>query len=399
MSRPMTHRRLHLTFAAASLSLLAAGMNGCSSSSESPGTIPDPDGSAGEEGAACTADADCASGACGSSGRCVVGPVGPIIDGDFPDFLAGDLGPDDEGSSCVELEVDFERVPPVVMLLIDQSSSMETNFDAGKDRWETIVDTLSDPERSLLSRLQREVRFGMALYSSRNGDQNQCPLLEQVDIALDNFDAMRALLAESEPVDDTPTAESVAAVADLLEQFDAPGERFLILATDGEPDTCEDPDAQNVQGSARALAAREASIEAVTDAFARGITTRVISVGNEVGADHLKDLAVAGSGGDVDAEAFTALDTEALEAAFTAIIGGARSCDFQLEGTVREADAESGRVLLDGEPLPFGDPDGWAMPDRRTVRLQGAACDALQSASDAAISMSFPCGVYQVVPR
>src|SRR5262249_32811791 len=162
-------------------------------------------------------------------------------------------------------------------------------------------------------------------------------------------DEMRRLLDGADPVDDTPTAESVIAVTAKLEAINEPGQKFMILATDGEPDTCPNPDAQNTQTAANA--AKAGSIAAGTAALRKGITTRIISVGNEVGADHLKALAVAGSGGDNTAEAFTALNTEALEEAFTSIIGEARSCDFKLEGTVAAGEASRGTVVLDGQSL------------------------------------------------
>lgn len=404
MSVSMKQRRLSLTIAASCLSLLAASLNACSSDEDEPGTINPGDGNGGGDGSAisCDSDDDCGSGSCGGNGRCTaMPPMGNDIGDGFPDLLDSDgLEPPDGGASCVKLDVEFDRVPPFVLLLIDQSSSMEDDFDDGKDRWNTLRDTLLDRDNSVLSKLQNEVRFGMVLYSSENGNEDgaTCPLLESsAEVKLGNFDDMRRLLDGAEPVDDTPTPESVIAVTEQLEAIDEPGQKFIILATDGEPDTCDDPNAQNEQTNANA--AKAASIAAVTAAFGKGITTRVISVGDEVGADHLKALAVAGSGGDDSAEAFTALNTEALEAAFTSIIGEARSCEFQLEGTVAAADAGRGTVLLDGQSLVFGDANGWSMPDEKTVRLDGDACEALQQNNNAALSMDFPCGVYQVIPR
>jgi hypothetical protein len=396
----MTQRPLSLTFAAGCLALLAAGLNACSSDEDEPGTIDDPNGNG---AVSCDSNDDCGSGSCGSNGRCAaMPPMGNDLgDGQFPDLLDSDgLEQPDDGSSCVKLDVKFDRVPPLVLLLIDQSSSMNEDFDDNKDRWNTLRDTLLDRDSSVLSKLQNEVRFGMVLYSSENGNEDgaTCPLLESsAEIKLGNFDDMRRLLDGADPVDDTPTAESVIAVTAQLEAIDEPGQKFIVLATDGEPDTCDNPDAQNTQTAADA--AKAGSIAAVTAAFEKGITTRVISVGDEVGADHLKALAVAGSGGDDSAEAFTALNTEALEEAFTSIIGEARACDFQLEGTVAAADAGRGTVVLDGNPLVFGDANGWSMPDESTVRLDGDACQALQQSNTAAVQMDFPCGVYQVIPR
>lgn len=402
MSVFMKHRRLSLTFAASCLSLLVASLNACSSDEEKPGEIEGPDGNGSGTAVSCDSNDDCSSGSCGSNGRCAqMPPMGNDIGDGFPDLLDADgLEQPDGGSSCVKLDVEFDRVPPFVLLLVDQSGSMAVNFEDGKDRWNTLRDTLLDRDNSLLSKLQNEVRFGMVTYSSDDGFSrgSACPLLVKSEIKLGNFDEMRRLLDGEEPIEDTPTAESMEAVTAQLEAITEPGEKFVILATDGEPDTCDDPQADQ-SNQTRATAARDRSIEAVTAAFGKGITTRVIGVGGDVGADHLKALAVAGSGGEQDAEAFTALDTAALEAAFTSIIGEARSCEFQLEGTVAAGEAGRGTVVLDGESLAFGDANGWSMPDQQTVRLDGEACAALQRSNTTALSIDFPCGVYQVILR
>jgi hypothetical protein len=272
-------------------------------------------------------------------------------------------------------------------------------FDNGLDRWQTLVQTLTDPQGSLIRKLETSVRFGMALYTSDRGFgggavPRQCPILTNVDIAIGNFASMSAVLANTAngPKGDTPTAESMAAVAAELKGFAEPGPKSIILATDGDPDTCDDPDANNDNAS------KAQSVDAVAAAYAEGISTHIISVGDEVTASHLKALAVAGSGGDTTAEAYTALDTAALVRAFDAIIGTVRTCDFTLQGTVDPVDAPRGSVVLDGQALVFGDPNGWVMPDESTVRLQGTACETVQ-ADASGIAMSFPCDAIEIIPR
>jgi hypothetical protein len=243
----------------------------------------------------------------------------------------------------------------------------------------------------------------MSLYTSNGGfggdpdNPKTCPVLRSVGIALNNFSAMSDMLTNNGPQGSTPTAESVAAMATQLRAFREDGPKSIILATDGEPDTCVDPDAD--QGTqAQKDAARAGSVAAVRAAYADGIKTHIISVGGDVGQSHLKALAVAGAGDDPNAEAYTALDTDALVAAFNAIIGSVRTCDFTLEGTVEADDAARGTVVLDGQALTFGDPNGWEMPDDQTVRLLGQACERAQ-ANASGISMKFPCDAIQIIPR
>lgn len=394
--------RIDRSFIAAVFPIIGAGaVIACSS-----------DGADGEasviDGAACSADSECSSGAC-SAGQCVAAPgggeggAGPLMPSENGSGGTLILSEDFESAAgggpavCVDLAVDFERVTPTVVLLIDRSASMTEAFDNGLDRWDTLVQTLTDPQSSLIRKLDTSVRFGMVLYSSDDGFGNgptprECPVLAGVDISIGNFDSMSTLLTSNEPRGDTPTAESLEAIVAQLKAFGEDGPKSIILATDGDPDTCEDPDANDDEAS------KARSVAAVTTAFAEGISTHIISVGDEVTASHLKALAVAGSGGDASAEAFTALDTEGLVDAFTQIIGTVRTCDFALEGTVDAADAPRGTVLVDGEALVFDDPNGWTMPDPSTVRLQGAACETIQ-ADSVGISMSFPCDAIEIIPR
>jgi hypothetical protein len=419
MSRPI-RERLNLGLAVAACAALWAAALGCSSGApkgtslvDAAGCDPAVDAVCGAVGAGCHADAECISGTC-ASGACVsIGPSGGGGSGNssstdelFPaDELKDDLPKEDP--TCVDLDVDFARVTPTVMLLIDQSGSMDQNFENGKDRWETLRDTLTDPTNSLLKKLDTTVRFGMTLYTSDGGfgsgtTPRTCPKLQSVGIALGNFATMSTFLNQKKngtyvygPQGDTPTAESVDAVVRSLNGYTEDGPKSIILATDGDPDTCQDanPTTDAGRDTAKAL-----SVSAVQHAYQAGIPTHIISVGNQVTASHLKALAVAGAGGDTTAQAYTALDTSALVAAFDAIIGSVRTCDFTLEGTVTPANAPRGKVVLDGQALTFGDANGWEMPDDQTVRLRGTACSRVE-ADAGGVSMKFPCDAIKIGPR
>ncbi len=385
-----------------------AGVIGCSSSNGSGGTSVacDPaEDTCLDVGEACDSGLQCGSGSC-EGGQCAVSPVagaggssnletGSGGSYGFVDDLDPQGGSGGE-ASCVDLDVDFTRVTPTVVLLIDQSGSMLQNFENGVNRWQTLRNTLTDPETSMLKKLESSVRFGMSLYTSDRGfgpdeeDPKECPLLKNVDIALGSFEDMADMLQDNGPAGDTPTAESVTAVTARLAAFTEEGPKSIILATDGDPDTCEDPDANDDAGS------KASSVAAVAAAHSAGIPTHVISVGNQVTATHLKDLAVAGAGGNQDAEAYTALDTTALVDAFNQIIGSVRTCDFSLQGRVELDEAARGTVTVDGQTLTFGDPNGWEMPNETTVRLLGDACEAVQ-ADATGVSMRFPCDAIEII--
>lgn len=423
MFRPI-RERINLGLSLAGVSCAAAWLLalGCSSGGpkeaqvEPVGCDPAVDAVCGAVGATCQSDTDCSSGTC-SAGACSSagvdgsgGSSGSIIDGSG--FLVDDLGesrPRGE-QTCVDLDVDFRRITPTVALLIDQSGSMSQPFENGRDRWQTLRETLTDPESSFLKKLDTSVRFGMTLYTSDNGfgsnpdNPRVCPKLQSVGIQPGNFQNITNFLELKNdgayvygPSGDTPTPESVDAVLRTLRSYTEEGPKSIILATDGDPDTCADPKANDDSTTpARRQAAKDASVAAVTAAYQAGIPTHIISVGNETTATHLKALAVAGAGGNATAEAYTALDTSALEAAFDAIIGSVRTCDFTLEGKVTPANAPRGKVIIDGQEITFGDANGWQMPDDQTVRLNGTACSSVQ-ADAAGVSMKFPCDAITIL--
>ncbi len=189
--------------------------------------------------------------------------------------------------------------------------------------------------------------------------------------------------SSAEPQDDTPTGAALVAVADALDAQETDGPKIIILATDGEPDTCEEPDPQNGQQEA---------VDGAAYAYERGIRTFVLGVGRDVSSEHLQDMANAGAGLAVDgelAEAFFQPDTrQELVESFGDIIEGQRSCVLPLDGSI-DPDAVTGEVVIDGETITMGE-DGWKPRDAHHIELVGAACEAVMS-GEHDISGTFYC--------
>jgi hypothetical protein len=164
-----------------------------------------------------------------------------------------------------------------------------------------------------------------------------CPILTEVAFGLQNHSAIQGVYAAATAPGggDTPTGESVDAVAAQLVAVNDNSPKVIVLATDGEPDTCEDPDAQEA-GPARQEAARQLSITSVENAYASGVLTFVISVGQDVALTHLQDLANAGQGQPVgganNVPYYVTNNQGDLSAAFLDIINnpGVRNCVFDL---------------------------------------------------------------------
>src|SRR5262249_39603559 len=159
-----------------------------------------------------------------------------------------------------------------------QSGSMTENFGGGS-RWSVLHDALVDQNSGIVKTLENEVRFGLSLYTSNGGfNGGACPNLTEVPPALGNYDAIRAVYDPAGPEGDTRGGEATPAVTTELAAVNEDGPKVIVLATDGEPDTCAEPNPQN--GQDEAIAAAQA-------AFGQGISTYIISVGSDVSLGHM----------------------------------------------------------------------------------------------------------------
>lgn len=307
-------------------------------------------------------------------------PPSPFPDNPFPD-----------DGTCGDINAVVDGLTPTVQLLIDQSGSMGQGFSNG-DRWNAVYDTLMGND-GVVSRLQTTIRFGLSLYTSFDGNNGGvCPVLANVPASLDNFGPIDTIFGGSSPEGDTPTGESIDAVVDLLAADPNPGRKVIVLGTDGEPDTCADPNPANEQD---AEVARNVSLAAAQRAFDAGIRVYVVSVGDQVGAQHLQDMANAGSGlavgGTQNAEYFVALSPQDLVDAFGTIVGGVAGCVFTINGEVDTAKGAQGLVALDGTELAYG--TEWQMIDGKSFEVLGDACEIIKDGNLHHVSAAFPCGV------
>ncbi len=337
----------------------------------------------------CTSSDQCGDGrSCTAHGECVDGSgASSSTGGSTGEFMGngGAGGGTGQGGDCPGVEVVFEPTTPTVLLLVDQSGSMTESFPGG-DRWGVLYSTLMNPTTGIVASLQSQVRFGFSLFTGDGGAN--CPQLSQVPIALNNYDPINAVYQPAGPLGETPTGDAITALLPALVAFNEPGPKAIVLATDGEPDTCRQPNPQNGQAEA---------IQAAQNAFAQGVSLYIISVGNEVGAQHQQDMANAGTGKPLDGSQgnspyYPANDQSALQAAFLSIINGVRSCKLTLNGSVDPEHAGEGHVYVDGNEVGYQDPNGWQLNSPTEIELLGAACDAIQTGNHT-VTGSFGCGI------
>jgi hypothetical protein len=327
-------------------------------------------------GGQCGADYSCTS-----DGRCVQNgsnPGGNDVD------------------ACPSAHVTAKAVIPTVELLLDQSGSMKDPYGSSPHRWDAMVDALVNPTTGVVKTLAGKVAFGATLFTGSNGN---CPALKHAvnsgdPRVLNNFTAISNMLTTSTWDNNTPTLESInAVVADFMTHKPTiPGSPpIIVLATDGLPDTCADPNPAN---QAAQDAVNAMTVKAAQDAYKAGIKIFYLFIGNDAAGNHPQQMANAGAGLDPaagKAKFYTAVDPAGLSAAFNEIVGGILTCDLSLNGQVSDQAAPNGTVTLNNVVLTFG--TDWNISgDGLTLHILGKACDTLKTTMGATVDATFACG-------
>jgi hypothetical protein len=371
--------------------------------------------------AQCTATQGCDSNStCNVSGHCVPN-VGTGGTGG-----TGNVG----GGTCNPPPVTASRVIPNIMFLVDRSGSMNADF-GGDKRWDVAHDAIM----SVINQTQSVVRYGLAtyhwnddVYSLNEPTDPMCPILgpvgsdpvdfEPVGFGLNNFSTIDGyytanwdnLTDPNKGGNDTPTGDSIDKLVSWIATNSPPAEgpNIIVLATDGEPDTCEIPDGNQAEGRREALLAAEAAHDA-------GFDLLMLSVGNAVGEEHLKEMANIGIGveppdlglplpngepRDDPAEGapfWVGTDTASLTQAFVDIVGANISCDVKFDKAIanRQLACDKGTITLDGAVLDC--PTQWDLKDgsNDTIVLLGTACDDWKTGG-ATLTAEFACGTIVV---
>jgi hypothetical protein len=319
---------------------------------------------------------------------------------------------------CAQATVTASRIIPTVYLVIDGSGSMNAPFGGGT-RWSVLREALVGAN-GVVTRLESVVKFGMTIYG--NSNPMMCPMLVEVKPpALNNLALMSQMYPQIETGGGTPTGEALQGVVDSLPDFsqptlDGPQEKapIIILATDGEPNGCNEAVAQvlncataadpfaclgNAAGAlANAAATYETTIKAVQTAKDKMIPVWVVSLAAGLNAiPDLQRTANIGAGLDENASPgatiYSPENPDDLTNTLTQLIGDAVDCTVELNGTLDVARACEGSVMMNGTVVECGSDQGWVAVDSRHIALQGMACAQFKSDPSVYLDARFPCDV------
>lgn len=340
------------------------------------------------------------SGTGGSSGGGLAG-----IDMPDPPMDFGGMG--GAPAACAEVTVTASRILPTVMLVVDGSTSMEMPYgqpaldDAGMpdpaappppSRWSSVREALVGPD-GVVPSLQGLVSFGLAVF----GTMPTCPLPTGVIApALNNAAAITPAVPAGPPGFTTPTGLALEEIVKMLPDptmvLDSTpiGPQIILLATDGDPNSCEGGGFLGVP-----VTDYVPSINAALAAQAKHLKMYVVSVGQDAAAAHLQEMANIGANVDRmtgGAEVYYPEDTASLKTTLETLIGAELSCDLALEGQgVKMGQECTGTVKFNGMDLECNGADGFELKDPKTLTIKGATCEIYKNSVDSSVSATFPC--------
>jgi hypothetical protein len=270
-------------------------------------------------------------------------------------------------------------VPPRILLVVDRSGSM--NDDAvgfPGSKWSTAVSTLD----TVTHVLEDSVELGLALYPAGAGQALQCQAggLE-VDVRLNNANAIVNALENTAPGGGTPTAPTLLVARGELQGLGAQGgQRAIVLATDGGPNcnesldgdtcTCVAPDPSQCAAFSGNCLDDVNTIASAAQVANSGFPVFVLGLpGTENFTGVLRSLAQAGGTNDF----YNANSADALAQSLEDIAVRLGACRFDLPGSPRP---DQITVAVDGAAIGQDTQrrNGWDLIDSNTIELFGDAC-------------------------
>jgi hypothetical protein len=316
-------------------------------------------------------------------------------------------GGDEEPGDCGTVTLTPEYTPPVVMYVVDTSSSMLAPWDhdgdpntPNKTRWASARELVEQTADVIAPNSEHGLLAVLGLQRFPSADANACGVADAPEVPLGQQDATALLAAFPEPdelVAATPAAAGYAnALAHVVVDTHEGSQKYMLLLTDGR---------ENCDASEQLLAL-------VADALVHDIYTFVIAIDEaadpalEQGPDavpgfdprpNLEALAQAGGTGSY----YSASDPDAI---LQALQGPDEilECVIDLSQTPQGPPAPEQIELvtwtIDGFPIPYVEPeacdsqDGWTWLESGVVMtFCGQPCELMKHGIGALIEGRYGC--------
>jgi hypothetical protein len=205
----------------------------------------------------------------------------------------------------------------------------------------------------------------------------------EVPIAADSATRVEDRVNNAQLVLGTPTAEAITAATEYLKTLNDDNDKFILLATDGEPNCGPNPNTGQPDIGTDDVAGASAAAQAAYDA---GISVYVVGIGPNLG--NLTEIAKAGSGDAQDY--FSVTSPEQLAEALNSISKFVGSCTFK--SNEPPPDPENVAVYVNKQLIAKDGSEGWEYgATNQDIELHGSYCDAIMAGEETTVQILFGC--------
>lgn len=290
--------------------------------------------------------------------------------------------------------------PPNLLILLDRSGSMAQNamgMNCGGGRgggancgvnskWAQVTTAINQ----VVSMTETTINWGLKFF----GSTNACAVAAGAAVAPgpNNAAAIAAAIAApaNQPGSNTPTRAGVLSAGEYLATVQDANPKFVLLATDGQPN-CAAVGGDDMVDDA-------AAIEAVNTVKAMNISTFVIGIATGMNGDAtLNAMAVNGGYPRVGAaqQYYSVTTTADLVAALGTIQTIATGmCTYPLGPPGPNTDMSKATVTVDGVPSVKDASDGWHFdPGMTSITFTGPTCEKLMMGALRSVQVLFGCKI------
>jgi von Willebrand factor type A domain len=319
---------------------------------------------------------------------------------------SGDIGITGSGGSANCGLYHFQPTPKNadIMMVLDRSGSMKDVPDGAPSgssttKWQIVAPAMEQ----IVTATQSSISWGLKTFPEAYTDSmSDCAggITKAIDVqvAAMNGGQMNSTITATTPNGKgTPTSDAVTAAANYLKTVGDPNPKYLLLATDGEPDC--------IGTTKDSSSADPASVTAVANALKAGFPTFVVGIATTKTSSNneLNMLAQAGgasvpSSNPLASHYYLANDAATLQTALQAITGQISSCLFPLKDPppVPNDPTKAGVYLgssMAKVPYDAAKANGWAYVDSAdsAIEVYGSWCSMIQADGAGAVQIVFGC--------
>jgi hypothetical protein len=287
-------------------------------------------------------------------------------------------------ASCGFQDYMLERRPAELLMVLDRSGSMRepANFMTLTSKWDETVPALNET----IMKTAATVSWGMKMFPV---GLVACSTTDGVDvpIAANNAPMMLATIAGTMPLGNgTPTRYAIQKAVAHLKATPTNTPRYILLATDGEPNCADE--------MTNALVDPDGAVEAIRMAAADGFKTFVIGIATQFGDANMTLNRMAEAGGEPrtgDPRYYPVASRAELVNALSLITGKVADCVFplsKLPPSPNDVAVDVNGMRVNRDPTKM---NGWDYTaNNMAIQIHGPACEAIKNAN-AQVKITFGC--------